>query len=228
MNNMEKNTQEALNAIYLSQQWEFPQYFEFNNIKFILYKDVFSPLFFKWFSTYIDYLPLKKWDDFLDMWCGCWIIWITSYLKYNLNKVICADINEIAVENTKENIDYNKLWDKISVVHSDVFSNIDKSNKFDLIFWNAPYFDWSFDEEKVLLKAMYDTNYEHIKKFIIEWQYYLKKGGKLMIWFSSDKFPIEIARWYLNDIWYDLYIYHQEKDVLWYKQEILEIIKKKE
>ena len=54
----------------------------------------------------------------------------------------------------------------------------------------------------------------------------LKKDGKLMIWFSSDKFPIEMARKYINEIWYDFEIYHQEKDILWYNQEILEIIKK--
>jgi methylase of polypeptide subunit release factors len=225
MKDLEKNTQEALNTINLSQQWEFPKNFEFDNIKFILYKDVFSPLFFKWSSIYIGNLPLKQWDSFLDMWCGCWIIWIAAYLKYNLKNVLCVDINELAIENTKKNIEINNLWNKISVVHSDVFSNVDKENKFDLIFWNAPYFDWSFDEKKVLLKAMYDTNYEHIKRFIIEGWKYLKKDGRLMIWFSTDKFPIEIARNHINEIWYDFVIYHQEKDILWYNQEILEIIK---
>ena len=216
----------AENSINTSQKWDFPKEFSFKWYNYTLHKNVFSPIFFKGSSIYVDHLPIKENESLLDMGCGCWLIWITALLKYNLDRVVCADINPYAVVNTKENISRYNLWDKVKAIESDVFSNIDDNEKFDLIFWNAPYFDWEFDEDNILYRAMYDKNYEHIKKFIIEWQKHLKENWKIMIWFSSDKFPLEHARKLINEIWYDLEIFYQETDSLWYKQEILNIVKK--
>lgn len=225
-NDKSSNFIAAENAINASQQWEFPLDFTFKWYNFILHENVFSPIFFKWSSIYIEHLPLKENQNFLDMWCGCGVIWITAFLKYHLKKVVCADINPYAVENTRENISKHNLWDKVKVVQSDVFSNINSDEKFDLIFRNAPYFDGDFDENNILYWAMYDKNYEHIKRFIVEWQKYLKEWGKIMIWFSSDKFPLEYARKLINEIWYDLEIFYQEEDSLGFKQEILNVVRK--
>lgn len=213
-------------AIDASQEWEFPLDFKFKWYDFILHENVFSPIFFKWSSVYVDHLPLKENDNLLDMWCGCGVIWITALLKYHLNKVVCADINPYAVKNTEENISRLGISDKVRVVQSDVFSNIDSNEKFDLIFWNAPYFDWEFDENNILYRSMYDKNYEHIKRFILEWQKYLKEWWRIMIWFSSDKFPLEHARKLVNEIWFDFEIFYQEIDSLGSKQEILNVVKK--
>ena len=87
-----------------SQIWEFPKEFSFKWYDFVLQKNVFSPIYFKWSSVYVDHLPLHRGQSFLDMWCGCGVIWITACMKYGLDKVVCADINPYAVENTKENI----------------------------------------------------------------------------------------------------------------------------
>lgn len=216
----------AEKAIDASQKLEFPFDFNFKWYDFVLHENVFSPIFFKWSSVYVDHLPLKENDNLLDMWCWCWVIWITALLKYHLNKVVCADINPYAVENTKENVSKHGISDKVKVVQSDVFSNIDSKEKFDLMFWNAPYFDWEFDENNILYRSMYDKNYEHIKKFILEWQKYLKEWGRIMIWFSSDKFPLEYARKLINEIWFDFEVFYQEVDSLGFKQEILNVVKK--
>ena len=218
--------QDIEDVLNLSQQWEFPIQFTFKWYPFILHENVFSPLFFKWSSVYVDHLPLKENQKFLDMGCGCGVIWITAFLKYRLDRVVCADINQWAVKNTQENILRHNLSNHMKVIHSDVFSNIDENEKFDLIFRNAPYFDWDFDENNVLLWAMYDKNYEHIKRFILDWEKYLKEWGKIMMWFSSDKFPLEYARKLVNEIWYDLEIFYQEKDSWWCSQEVLNIVKK--
>jgi glutamate-1-semialdehyde 2,1-aminomutase len=227
LNNETVNYKAAERTIDASQDWEFPKRFTFKWYDFILHKNVFSPIHFKWSSVYVDHLPLNENKSLLDMWCWCGVIWITSFLKYHLDKVVCADINKDAVKNTEENISKHWLHNKVKVVQSDVFSNIDENEKFDVIFWNAPYFDWEFDESNILYRSMYDKNYEHIKKFILEWQKHLNKWWKIMIWFSSDKFPLEHARKLINEIWFDLEIFYQEIDSLWYKQEILNIIKKK-
>lgn len=221
-----ENFQAAEKAIKDSQKLAFPIEFIFKWYNFILHKNVFSPIYFKWSTIYIEHLPLKENETFLDMWCWCGVIWITALSKYRLSRVLCADINPYAVENTKENILRFNIFDKVKAIQSDVFSNIDSNEKFDLIFRNAPYFDWEFDETNILYRSMYDKNYEHIKRFIIEWEKYLKENWRIMIWFSSDKFPLDHARRLINQIWYDLKIYHQEVDSLGFKQEILEVVKK--
>ena len=220
------NFKSAEDAIDSSQSWEFPKNFKFKWYDFSLHKNVFSPIYFKWSSIYIDHLPLERDDSFLDMWCGCGVIWITAFLKYHLGSVVCADINPYAVENAKENISKYNLSDHVEAIQSDVFSNISEDEKFDLIFRNAPYFDWEFDLRNILYWSMYDKNYEHIKKFIMEWEKHLKKWWRIMLWFSSDKFPFEYARKLINEIGYDIKIFYQWVDDLWYRQEILEVVKK--
>ena len=216
----------AERALDESQHWKFPKEFAFKWRNFILLKKVFSPINFKWSTIYVEHLPLKENETLLDMWCGCGVIWITAFFKYGLSRVVCADISPYAVENTKENILKHNLSDRVEAVQSDVFSNIDSDKKFNLIFRNAPYFDGDFDESNILYWSMYDKNYEHIKRFILDWQKYLKEWGRIMIWFSSDKFPLEHARKLINEIWYDLEIFYQWKDSLCFKQEILEVVKK--
>lgn len=219
------NFQSAENAVNTSQEWEFPKKFQFEWYDFILLKNVFSPIVFKWSSIYVNHLPLQEHQKLLDMWCGSGIIWISALLKYNLDKVVCADINQFAVDNTIENIKMHNILDKVKAVQSDVFSNINDNEKFDLIFRNAPYFDWDFDKNNILYRSMYDKNYEHIKRFILEWEKHLNEWGRIMLWFSSDRFPLEHARKLVNEIWYDLKIFHQEADIKWIKQEILEVVK---
>ena len=218
--------QAAENALKDSQKREFPKEFTFKWRNFILHKNVFSPIDFRWSTIYVEHFPLNENETLLDMWCWCGVIWITALLKYGLSRVVCADINPYAVENTKENISKLNVSGKVKAIQSDVFSNIDSNEKFDLIFRNAPYFDWEFDEKNILFRSMYDKNYEHIKRFILEWEKYLNENWRIMIWFSSDKFPLEHARKLINEIWYDLKIHHQEIDSFGFKQEILEIVKK--
>ena len=212
-------------ALENSQIGSFPQFFTFQENQFILYKHVFSPAFFKGSSVYIEHLPIKENQTMLDMGCGCGVIGITAFKKYNLKYVVCADINGYAVRNTKRNIKLHNLENYITAVQSDVFSNIDNRKKFDLIFWNAPYFDGEKKSGSVLYKSMYDKNYKSIKKFILDGQSYLNSGGKIMLGFSSTNFPLGNARSLVNEIGYDLQIYFQGMDGKGNMQEILDIVK---
>ena len=212
-------------ALENSQIGSFPRFFTFQGVRFILYKHVFSPAFFKGSSVYIEHLPIKENQTMLDMGCGCGVIGITALKKYNLKYVVCADINGYAVRNTKRNIQLHNLGDCITAVQSDVFSNIDNRKKFDFIFWNAPYFDGEKESGSVLYKSMYDKDYTNIKKFILDGQSYLNPNGKIMLGFSSTNFSLEDARNLVNEIGYDLKIYFQGTDSKGNKQEILDITK---
>ena len=221
-----QNFVQAEETIVASQQGTFPQQIIFEGMPFILYKNVFSPSFFKGSSVYVNHLPLKKNQSMLDMGCGCGVIGITAFEKYKLNSVVCSDINGYAIKNTRRNIQLHNVVKNVTAVQSDLFTDIDKEKKFDLIFWNAPYFDGEKINAPILYKSMYDKDYKNIKKFIIDGQKYLNKNGKIMLGFSSTKFPLEWAQRLIREIGYDLKIFFQETDKMGYKQEILSIIKR--
>ncbi|MDR2190838.1 MAG: methyltransferase [Candidatus Peribacteria bacterium] len=84
------------------------------------------------------------------MGCGSGVIGITACITYDLSRVLYADISEPAVNNTLKNIILHNVSDKVSVVQSDVFSNIPEDEKFDIIFWNSPYFDVPTKENTTL------------------------------------------------------------------------------
>ncbi len=112
----------------------------------------------------------------LDMGCGCGII--ALHLAKNGCVVTAADINDGAVENTRQNAEMNRL--EIKCIKSDLFSNID--DKFDLIAFNPPYLptsgeDRAWDGGK--------EGMEVIRRFLKEAGNYLTKGGVIYIILSS-------------------------------------------
>jgi release factor glutamine methyltransferase len=192
-----------------SQQGEFPRKITFMGRDFILHKDVFSPEMFYGSSVYVPHLPLQSGNSFCEMGCGSGIIAITCCINNNLSRVLCADISQPAVENTLENIKLHHLSDKISVVQSDVFSNIKEDEKFDAIFWNSPYFDAPKKENPTLSdKMMYDPGYVAHKRFILDGYKRLKPNGKLLIGFSTTRFPLEHARKKFQEIGFDANIFY--------------------
>ena len=178
-NQFKQNYQFVEKILEASQQTVFPQNFTFEKNQFILYKNVFPSSVFNGYEVYVNNLPLKENQSMLDMGCGCGVIGITALKKYKLNNVVCADINGFAVKNTRRNVHLNNLDNQVTVVQSNLFSNIDKNQRFDLIFWNPPYFDGEKKNGSILYKSMYDKDYKNIKKFIIEGQAYLNKNGKI-------------------------------------------------
>ena len=83
----------------------------------------------------------KKKDakNILDIGTGSGAITV-SLAKYLENvKVTSVDISDIALEIGKRNAISNEVDDRINFVKSDLFTNIDKETKFDIIVSNPPY-----------------------------------------------------------------------------------------
>lgn len=77
--------------------------------------------------------------NILDIGTGSGAITI-SLAKYLDNaKVTSVDISDIALEIAKRNAISNDVDNKINFIKSDLFTNIDKNMKFDIIVSNPPY-----------------------------------------------------------------------------------------
>ena len=80
--------------------------------------------------------------DIIDLGCGSGVIGISLEKKISPNSVDLVDISKEALQVTHKNCE--KLNSKANIIHSDMFSNIEK--KYDIIISNPPYIK---TEEKI-------------------------------------------------------------------------------
>lgn len=164
--------------LYMSQIRGFPYMIEIKNRKFIVYRGVYSPYYFEDTEVFTKLLMkyIKKGQNFLEIGSGAGITSVFAALKGT--KVTATDINHQAVKNTKKNADINKV--KLNTKISNIFSNIERSEKFDIIYWNAPHLSGM----NPLLKIDYSISggkFEHFETFLEECKWHLKTRGKVFI-----------------------------------------------
>ena len=98
--------------------------------------------------------------DVLEMGTGSGIVAIEAS-KYAKN-VLAVDINPKAITLAKKNASGIK---NITIKKSDLFSNINSNNKFDLIAFNPPYLPYHKDDPDVALDGG-KHGYELLGKFL--------------------------------------------------------------
>jgi len=162
--------------------------FKFKGLTFKIHPEVYDPAE----DTFqlIESVKIKKDDKMLDIGCGCGIIGLAC-AKKGAN-VVCTDINPFAIENTKENYNYNKNLIKgyFEVRKGDLFSPISENEIFDIIVFNPPYLP-SLKEDIIddkWFNTAVDggkTGLEVTKKFILNVQKYLTPTGFVYFVFSS-------------------------------------------
>lgn len=177
-----------------SQEERFPYFINENNcygLKIQVNKHVFSPKHFSGYHFFISHFPKFKNKTVLEIGCGHGII--SCYLTKNgAKKVLATDINSYAVKNTKTNAELNHL-NNIEVRESDVFENINESEKFDIIFWNTP---WAIVPKNFKMNPEdyggFDPEYTSISKYLLEGKNYLTKNGALYLGFGFEGADIEL------------------------------------
>lgn len=101
--------------------------------------------------------------DILDLGCGYGPIGIILAKLLNKSKVTMSDVNERALELCLINAKENKVQDRMKVIKSPAFENINES--YDMIVTNPP-----IRAGKDVVFSFYEGAYEH-----------LKEGGKLYV-----------------------------------------------
>ena len=100
--------------------------------------------------------------------------------KLGFSNILTADINKEAIKNLKKQ--------GFNSIHSDLFSNINKKEKFDLIVFNPPYLpEHKYDKEKDTTGGK--KGFETILNFLKQAKNYLNKNGNILLLFSSFSQP---------------------------------------
>jgi len=96
----------------------------------------------------------------------------------NVKEVLAVDVDGESIAYCHKNVDH----DKITFQVSNLFSTV--KGKFDTILFNPPYLP---QDKGIKDLALYggEKGYELIKKFFDEVGKYLRKGGKILMVFSS-------------------------------------------
>jgi|SRR3989338_4059515 len=147
-------------------------------------------------ETLKEYLKNKKLIKILDMGSGSGIQAQTCK-ELGFKNILCADINQEAVDYLKSK--------KLKSIKSDLFSNIKKQEKFDLIIFNPPYLpeDKLEPEDSRTNTTAGKKGCEIIIKFLKQAKSHLLKEGVILLLFSSFSQP-EIIKKQAKDLGYNL------------------------
>jgi release factor glutamine methyltransferase len=153
--------------------------------EFAVFDGVFSPTVFNDTFFYADSLPVPVGGSVLEVGCGTGFIALTV-AKKGAGSVLATDINPSAVANCKANAEKHNLADVVTARISDVFSAVTAEERFDLIFWNWPYFAGQRNEDNPLECSVFDPTYEGIGRYLRDARAHRSPQGRVMLSFSRE------------------------------------------
>ena len=152
--------------------------------EFVVFPNVFSPKYFNDTELFADNFPVRDGEEMLEIGPGTGAISILAIYK-GAGKVLAIDINPDAVKNTQANIELHNMQGKVAVRQGNLYEPLKSNERFDTIFWNTPFGFVEDENVPDLEKAVYDPAYKSTEKFIKEANQHLKKGGRVLIGFST-------------------------------------------
>jgi len=158
----------------------------YDELVFQVFEDVYEPAEDTFLVANSLAQTVRNSDTLLDIGTGCGILAIIAAKK--AKKVIATDVNPRAVECARLNAKINGVSPKIDVRLGDLFQPILKTEKFDVIVFNAPYLPSSLCEQKTWIGRSWaggPTGRQLIDQFITEAPHYLKRNGKIFLVQSS-------------------------------------------
>jgi release factor glutamine methyltransferase len=151
--------------------------------EFVIDEGIFSPAVFNDTVFFADEIPVPEGGSVLEIGCGAGVIALTA-AKRGAGAVLATDVNPAAVANCRANAERHGLSDIVTVRLSDVFSAVAAEERFDLIFWNCPYFSGQRNEADPLECSVYDPAYESIGRYLRDARAHQSPQGRVMLSFS--------------------------------------------
>lgn len=152
--------------------------------EFVVDEGVFSPAVFNDTLFFAEELPVPAGGSVLEIGCGAGVIALTA-AKRGAAAVLATDVNAEAVANCRANAERHKLSDIVTARLSDVFSAVAADERFDLIFWNCPYFAAGRNEDDPLECSVFDPGYESIGRYLRDAREHRLPQGRVLLSFSK-------------------------------------------
>ncbi|WP_163833198.1 methyltransferase [Spartinivicinus ruber] len=165
-------------------QREQQEIYEINILgnKFDVFPNVFPPSYFRDTEFFVSNMPDVTGCHVLEVGCGTGVTAVMFALN-GADQVTAVDINDEAIKNTIHNIKKHQVEKKVSCFYSDVYSEVNSEEKFDVIYWNIPFGKVNADLS-VLERSVFDKGYAAVKRFFCEGNNYLSPNGKMLYGFS--------------------------------------------
>ncbi|MFE2756917.1 methyltransferase [Actinosynnema sp. NPDC059335] len=137
----------------------------------------------EWYTTVLRY-PVG--GRFLEIGCGAGVTAVWAALQ-GCEHVTATDITDTAVETTTLNVKRHGVEEKVRVLRSDVFSELDPGERFDTVFWNCSVIeaprDFEFTQD--FEWAIFDRGYSALRRYLAEAHEWLRPGGRALVTFNS-------------------------------------------
>lgn len=159
-------------------------------------------------NNFEPYLDITQAESVLDLCCGSGCIGLATALYFDFLKVDLADISPDALEVAKMNRAAYELEDKVNIIQSDLFKNLNHK-KYDLILCNPPYVDQQdfesmpseFSHEPVLALTSGKDGLDLTRQIISEAGHYLTDHGVLILEVGNSAGALEAAYPNLDFLW---------------------------
>lgn len=153
-------------------------------------ENVFNPKYYRTSTFMAKHIDVKPGDSVLDIGTGSGIQAVTAGLT--AARVIATDINPEAVQYARDNVRANGLAHVVSVREGDLFSPIDKSERFDVILFTPPYMEGK--PETYFDHALFDANKELVSRFFSKAGKHLAPNGYVQMLYSSIADPERVLK----------------------------------
>lgn len=154
---------------------------------------VFNPKYYYTSQFMARHINVQPEDSVLDMGTGSGIQAITAGRA--ASRVLAVDINPEAVQYAARNVEVNGLSNRIAVMEGDLFSSIEREQKFSVILFTPPYMQGNikchFDH------ALFDCDKRLLRRFFKEAGAFIMPNGYVQMVYSSIADPesvVEISR----------------------------------
>ncbi|ESZ10628.1 MULTISPECIES: methyltransferase [unclassified Mesorhizobium] len=169
-----------------SQQGTFPRHLQEFGLDLIVLEGVFPPESFEGWRWISENFPPFAGKTILEIGCGFGLPGLLL-AKSGARSLVACDINQRAVANTLENAKRNGIKN-VEAIESDLFTNIPRRRRFDIVFWNYPS---NFAAEDYMYvddieRGAIDPGYNLLKRFLSEGPKFLTKTGRIVLGFGTN------------------------------------------
>ncbi|WP_412077736.1 methyltransferase domain-containing protein [Streptomyces xanthophaeus] len=169
-----------------------PKVFSMCGREWDLLDEVFAPVFSPSTGIALEFLDLDGWPapprggSFLEIGCGAGVTAVMAALAGH-ERVVASDISPRAVENAAVNAERHGVNARMSAVHSDLFSGLVESERFDTIFWSSNYVlaPESYEYKSVHERAYVDAGYRAHRRYMEQVLRWLTPNGSALLHFSD-------------------------------------------